>query len=100
MRERWSRDGGPAKAHRTAIDSGPCAAGRAGSTVSDARVTSVNTTVRVRANGASGTILERTCAAGLSVVDRLRGCRQPEGDVDRGSRWTAVDFHRVTDDPH
>src|ERR1700678_4170196 len=98
MSERWSRDDGPAKAHRAAVDSGPCAAGRAGSTVSDARVTSVNTTVWVQANGASGTILERTCAAGLSVADRLRGCRQPEGDVDPGSLWTALDFHSVTDE--
>lgn len=51
MRARWSTEGGPASAQRTAVDSGPCAAGRTGSVVVDVRVTPMSTRCAGRANG-------------------------------------------------
>lgn len=51
MRARWSTDGGPVSAHRTAVDSGPCAAGRTGSVMVDAWVTPMSTRCTGRANG-------------------------------------------------
>jgi hypothetical protein len=47
----WLRDAGRVKVRWTAIDSGPCATGRAGSMVSDARVTPGAYPLRSGANG-------------------------------------------------
>lgn len=51
MCARWSTDGGPARAQRTAVDSGPCAAGRTGSVMVDAWVTPMSTRFTGPANG-------------------------------------------------
>lgn len=53
MRAKWSTDGVPASAQRTAVDRGPCAAGRTGSVMVDVRVTPVTTRNRGPANGAA-----------------------------------------------
>src|ERR1700757_4010440 len=86
MRTRWSPDCGPVRAQRTAIDSGPCADGRAGSTLIDVRVTPMDTTIGDQANGARPSML----------IDRA----ESEADVDRRSGGGTGDFHRVTQSPH
>src|SRR6185437_1794854 len=93
MRARWSTDGGPASAQRTAVDSGPCAAGRTGSIMLDAWVTPMSTRCTGRANG-------RAAASKVFKSASDGPCRPTESDVGGGAGGGGVELHRVAEHPH